>query len=395
MMPNLKKPLISVLLILAFAGVFSSGIFLGQLLKVCDTCQPTDVNFSLFWDAYNQLKSKFVDSSKITNEAVLYGAISGMAKSLGDPYTTFFNPTEAKKFTDELAGYFGGIGIEIAIKKAQLTVVSPLENTPAQRAGLRAGDVIVKIDGKDTAAMTDDEAVTLIRGNSGTKVVLTIYRAGWTGTKDFSITRDTIKIPSLKWELLEGDIADIKLFQFSQNLNSDFNKAALEILNSPAKKIIIDLRNNPGGYLEIAQNIAGWFIEHGKTVVIEDFGTQKPQTIYKSEGNAKFLSYPTVILINQGSASASEILAGALQDNNGTKLIGEKSFGKGSVQEGVNMTDGSFLKITIAKWLTPKGTSISEKGLDPDVEVKLTDADFEQGLDPQLKRAIELLKTMQ
>jgi len=394
-MPNLKKPLISVLLILAFAGVFSSGIFLGQLLKVCDTCQPTDVNFSLFWDAYNQLKSKFVDSSKITNEAVLYGAISGMAKSLGDPYTTFFNPTEAKKFTDELAGYFGGIGIEIAIKKAQLTVVSPLENTPAQRAGLRAGDVIVKIDGKDTAAMTDDEAVTLIRGNSGTKVVLTIYRAGWTGTKDFSITRDTIKIPSLKWELLEGDIADIKLFQFSQNLNSDFNKAALEILNSPAKKIIIDLRNNPGGYLEIAQNIAGWFIEHGKTVVIEDFGTQKPQTIYKSEGNAKFLSYPTVILINQGSASASEILAGALQDNNGTKLIGEKSFGKGSVQEGVNMTDGSFLKITIAKWLTPKGTSISEKGLDPDVEVKLTDADFEQGLDPQLKRAIELLKTMQ
>lgn len=391
-MINFRKIIFSVFLTIAFVGIFFSGIYYGKSLIICDTCQPTDVNFSLFWNAYNQLKLKFVDSSKITDSTILYGAISGMAQSLGDPYTTFFNPTEAKKFTDELAGYFGGIGVEIALKKDQLTIVAPLENTPAQKAGLRAGDTIVKINGKDTVTISTDEAVTLIRGDSGTQVVLTIYRKGWTGAKDFAITRDIIKIPSLKWELLNNNIANIRLYQFSQNLDSDFNKTALEILNSPAEKIIIDLRNNPGGYLEIAQNIAGWFVEKGKTVVIEDFGGKSPQTIYKSEGNARFLNYPTVILINQGSASASEILAGALKDNNKTKLIGEKSFGKGSVQEGVNMLDGSFLKITIAKWLTPNGISISDTGLNPDIKVELTDADFEQNNDPQLKKAIEILK---
>lgn len=394
-MTFLKRIFFFIILIFAFVGVFIGGSYYGKNLVVCDVCQPSDINFSLFWTAYHQLQEKFVDPAKLTPQNILYGAISGMAQSLGDPYTTFFNPEDAKKFEQELSGFFDGIGIEIGIKKGELTVVAPLEGTPAQKAGLRAGDKIVKIDDKDTANMTSDEAVTLIRGQKGTQVTLTIYRSSWTKPKEFKITRDTIKIPSLKLEFIDENIAHLKLYQFSQNLITDFNQAALEILNKKAQKIILDLRNNPGGYLEVAQNIAGWFLENGKTVVIEDFGNGKEPTTYKATGNGKFSQYPIVILINQGSASASEILAGAIKDNRNIKLIGEKSFGKGSVQEGVNLKDGSFLKITIAKWLTPNGVSISDKGLDPDVKVEITDEDFENEKDPQLDKAIEILKTIQ
>ncbi|MBU4204901.1 S41 family peptidase [Patescibacteria group bacterium] len=393
-MKTLKRILSFAFLVVAFLAVFYSGIFYGKNLVVCEVCAPTDVNFSLFWTAYNQLKEKFVDPSKITNQSILYGAISGMAQSLGDPYTTFFNPTDAKKFEQELSGYFDGIGIEIGIKKEQLTVIAPLEGTPAQKAGLRAGDKIVKINDQDAVGITTDEAVTLIRGQKGTKIILTIYRSGWTETKDFTITRDTIKIPSLEWTLIGDDIAHLEIYQFSQSLVFDFNTAAFEILNSKAQKIILDLRNNPGGYLEVAQDIAGWFLEKDKVVVIEDFGNGKEPQIYKASGNEKFSQYPMVILINQGSASASEILAGALKDNRGIQLIGEKSFGKGSVQEGINLKDDSYLKITIAKWLTPNGLSISDKGLDPDIKVELTDEDYEQDKDPQLEKAIEILENI-
>lgn len=393
-MINLKKVSSFAILIFAFGIIFTGGYFYGKIQVVCEVCPPTDINFSPFWTAYHQLKEKFVEPEKLTDQNVLYGAISGMAKSLGDPYTVFFDPKEARKFEDELAGFFNGIGIEIGIKNRQLTVISPLEGTPAQKAGLRAGDKIVKIDGKDASDMTSDEAVTLIRGQEGTQLTLTIFRTDWTEPKDFKITRDIIKIPSLKWELVEGNIANLKIYQFSENLNQDFNQAAFEILNSPTKKIILDLRNNPGGYLEISQSIAGWFLEKGKTVVIEDFGQGKEQKIYSANGNSSFLNYPVVILINQGSASASEILAGALRDNRNIKLIGEKSFGKGSVQEGVSMKDGSFLKITIAKWLTPNGISISDIGLDPDIKIELADKDYEQDKDPQLDKAIEILKEL-
>jgi carboxyl-terminal processing protease len=257
----------------------------------------------------------------------------------------------------------------------------------------------LKIDGKNTGSMTTDDAVGLIRGQKGTSVTITIFRDDWAQTKDIKITRDTIKVPSMEWSLLAspgeaGGVAYIQIYQFGETLSSDFSAAALKILQSPAKKIVLDLRDDPGGYLSIAQEIAGWFLQKGQVVTIEDFGKGKEQQIYKTEGNSIFANYPIVVLINQGSASASEILAGALRDNRNVKLIGAKSFGKGCVQEVVDLRGGSFLKITIANWLTPKGGSISDVGLTPDIKIDITDQDFEQEKDPQLDKALEIVNNL-
>jgi len=392
---NFKKILYFILLIVCFGTFFSLGIWFGVNKIAYCVPQPEGIDFSLFWDAYNKLQENFIDPSKIDNQKIIYGAISGMTRSLGDPYTDFFNPDQAKTFKQTLQGSFDGIGVEIGIRKGKLTVIAPLEGTPGQKAGLMAGDIIMKIDGKESMNMSTEEAVSLIRGKKGTSVVLTIYREDWDNTKDFKIIRDTIIIPSMKWSLENGDTAYIKIFQFDQNLESEFKKASQEILNSPAKKIILDLRNNPGGYLEICLEIAGWFIENGKTITIEDFGKNKPQQIFSAEGNAIFANFPIVVLINEGSASASEILAGALRDNRGVKLIGTKSFGKGSVQEVVDLKGGSFLKVTIAKWLTPAGNLISEIGLEPDIKIEATDKDIESGKDVQLEKALEIIKGLQ
>src|SRR3989344_2916796 len=350
-----KKIIYSSALTICFFTIFALGIWVGvEKIAYC-VPQPENINFSLFWDAYNKLQEKFIDPEKIDDQKIIYGAIEGMAKSLGDPYTSFFSPEDAQRFAQDLSGTFEGIGAEIGIKKNQLTIVAPLEGTPAQEAGLKAGDSILEINGKNTSDFTTEEAVNLIRGPKGTYVTLTIYRDGWPSAKDIEITRQTIKIDSTKWELKDGNIAYVQIFQFDESLSGDFKNGAYQILQSPAKKIILDLRNNPGGYLETAQEIAGYFLKKGQTVTIEDFGEGKEQNIYVSQGNGELANYPIVVLINQGSASASEILAGTLRDNRNVRLIGEKSFGKGSVQEVVDLRGGSFLKITIAKWLTPKG----------------------------------------
>lgn len=393
---NIFKKIIYFLVVVAiFFGVFVSGFYVGKNQVVCQAVKPETINFSLFWDAYGKLLGKFMSPEKIIEEKILYGAISGMTKSLGDPYTDFFDPEHAKTFQQNLEGSFGGIGIEIAIKKGQLTVVAPLKGTPGEKAGLKSGDLIVAIDGKNTTDMSTEEAVTLIRGTKGTEVTLTIFHDGWNKTKDIKIVRDTIKVDSLTWELKEKNIAYIKINQFDQNLSADFRKIAFEILKTPVNKIVLDLRNNPGGYLEVSQDIAGWFLESGQIVTIEDFGKSKTKQLYKANGNSSFKNYPIVILINGGSASASEILAGALRDNRNVQLIGEKSFGKGSVQEVVALQDGvSFLKVTIAKWLTPKGNSISEVGLAPDVKVEISDTDFTNKKDPQLDKALEIIRDL-
>ena len=391
---NYKKIIYPIILIVCFAGFFGLGIWVGVTKIAYHVPQPGTIDFSLFWDAYNKLQQNFIDPSKINDQKIVYGAIEGMANSLGDPYTSFFDPQQAQRFQQDLSGSFEGIGVEIGIKKDMLTVIAPLKGTPGEQAGLKSGDIIAKINGKDSINMTADEAVNLIRGPKGTSVTLAILRDGWNNTKDFKIIRDTIKVPSIEWSLKDGDVAYIQIYQFDDTLSSDFKKTALEVLNSPAKKIVLDLRDNPGGYLEVAQDVTGWFLQKGQTVAIEDFGKSKPRQIYKAEGNYELANYPTVVLMNQGSASASEILAGALRDNRNVQLIGNKSFGKGSVQEVINLNGGSFLKITIAKWLTPKGSSISEIGLAPDVKIDITDHDIQQKKDPQLAKALEIVSNL-
>lgn len=395
---NIKKIVIGVVVVLVLALVFVSGAWVGAKKISYYVPQPGTIDFSLFWDAYNKLQENFIDSSKITDQTVIYGAVEGMTNSLGDPYTNFFNPQQAQRFMQDLSGSFNGIGVELGIRKDLLTVIAPLKDTPGEKAGLRSGDIIMKINGQDSVSMSTEEAVNLIRGPKGSSVTLTIFREDWGDTKDIKIIRDVIKVPSIDLSFKDGDIAYLQIYQFDRATRSDFETAALNILQSSAKKIVLDLRDNPGGYLDVAQYIAGWFLQSGQTVVIEDFGKrpqgQPQQQVYKADGNSSLASYPVVILINQGSASASEILAGALRDNREVKLIGAKSFGKGSVQEVLDLRGGSFLKVTIAHWLTPNGDSISDIGLTPDIKIDITDEDIEQQKDPQLDKALEIIKNI-
>jgi len=388
----IRRSFVLVFITIALIVSFGLGILAGRTSITCKFCPPEDLDFSLFWEAWHKIQEGYIKADEINVQELIYGAISGMVDSLEDPYTVFFNPEEAETFFEDVSGRFEGVGMEIGIKEGQLQVIAPLEGTPAQEAGLRPGDKIIAVDGASTMNITIEEAVHLIRGPKGTEVVLTIFRNEWKDSKEITVKRAVIKVPSIKWELLEDDIAYIKLYHFSERVDRDFKEAAIEILKSPAEKIILDLRSNPGGYLERSQDIAGWFLERGQVVVIEDFGGKQEQEIYKAEGGAEFLNYPMVILINQGSASASEILAAALQDNRGITLIGETSFGKGSVQLMENLTDGSSLKITVANWLTPNGNYITDMGLEPDIKVEMTEEDYNENRDPQLGKAIEILK---
>lgn len=393
----------SILFLVIIGAVFYFGFWLGQTEKTLKTPAPITppliteegrpIDLTLFWEAYQRLEEQYINKEDLKPEKLLYGAIKGMVKSLGDPYTVFFSPDESKRFLEDVSGEFEGVGMEIGIKKGNLTVIAPLEGTPAFRAGLKAGDKIIKIDGKSTIDITLEEAVNLIRGPKGEAVVLTIERDTWDKPRDIKIVRDTIKVPSVKLEIKEGNIGYLKLYQFTERADIDFRKAAMELLDSPAEKIILDLRNNPGGYLQVAQDIGGWFLKRGEVVAIESFGREGRKE-YKSPGPSRLVNYPLVVLVNKGSASGSEILAAALRDNRGVKLIGEKTFGKGSVQEVSRLSDNSSLKITVAKWLTPKGKLINEKGLEPDIKVEMTEEDYQQDRDPQLDKAIEVIKGM-
>ena len=401
MISFLRKPLPFLFLLVAVVLSFGSGFFFGKqqarLVPIegvinLEAGKPSAVDFSLFWDSWVQIREKYAKSASLNPQDLVYGAIRGMVASLQDPYTVFMDPKEAKMFLDDVTGSFEGVGMEIGLKKNILMVIAPLEGTPAQKAGIRAGDMILKIGDKNTDGLSTEEAVALIRGPKGSVVKLLIMRSSWEQPKDIEITRAVIEVPSLKWEMKEGDIAYVRIFQFSEKAGDDFQKAAAEIEKSSAKKIVVDLRNNPGGYLEIAQYIGGWFLERGQVVVTEDFAAQGKKQEYLSQGPSKLLRYPVVVLMNEGSASASEILAGALRDNRGAQLVGTKSFGKGSVQELQNLRDGSSLKITVANWLTPKGMVINGQGLEPDVKVELGETDLEQEKDAQLDKAIEIAK---
>lgn len=373
-----------------YAG-FSFGFSERPSFVVNDEDNPLGVDFSLFWDAVDVVKNKYVDAESVQEKDFLYGAIRGILRETGDPYSAFFEPVDAKKFEQDLSGSFGGIGAEIGIKNDQLVVIAPLKNNPAEKVGLKAGDKILEINGTSTEGIAVDEAVKMIRGEPGTEVVLTIFREGWKDSKKFPITRAIVVVPTLDSEMKTSDIVYIQLYNFNGNAESLFYQAALSALLKGAKGMILDLRNNPGGYLDTAVNLAGWFLKKGEVVLVEKFHSGE-RKLFRASGNSALTYMPVVLLTNGGSASASEILAGALRDNRGIKLIGEKTFGKGSVQEIENLKDGSTIKISIAEWLTPKGTVINKKGLEPDIEVKPTEADAEKKKDPQLDKAMDVIR---
>ena len=367
-------------------------------------------NLDTFWKAWDIVHERFVDSDSLDSTALVYGAINGMLSATDDPYTVFFNPEENKAFEEDIAGSFEGIGAEIGVKNHILTVVAPLDESPAARAGLRAGDAIIKIDGEVTSDMSIDQAVKKMRGAKGTNVTLTIFHSGDDDTRDVVVTRDTISVKSVKVEWKESDtVAVMKVSQFGETTVDEFGAAAKAVMDKHPKGIAIDLRSNPGGLLDASVRIASLFLPKNTTAVIEE-DRNKKQDPMKTLGSVRvdisgkseslsanmFGGIPTVVLIDSGSASASEILAGALRDNrDDIVLVGEKSFGKGSVQELVPVTKDTSLKVTVAHWLTPSGRQINKEGIAPDVEVERTSEDYNANRDPQLDRALSILREKQ
>ncbi|MFA6273426.1 MAG: S41 family peptidase [Candidatus Paceibacterota bacterium] len=373
--------------------------------------KPDKVDFASFWQAWNVINEKFVTAAtSTTDQEKVYGAIEGLAKSLGDPYTVFFPPEENKAFETEISGKFEGVGMELGIKDNILSVVAPLKDTPAFRAGIKSGDKIIKINDTLSADMSIEAAVKMIRGPRGTPVTLTIAREGKNEPLEIKIVRDVINIPTIDTEIkkivasADGDgttnpwqneVYVIKLYNFTGNSVNLFREALRGFIASGTHKLVLDLRGNPGGYLDAAVDMASWFLPAGKVVVSEEYAVGTEPTIHRSRGYNIFNdSLKMIILVNEGSASASEILAGALREHNIAKLVGAKTFGKGSVQELVKITPDTSLKLTIARWLTPLGHSISEEGLAPDYEVKITAKDVEAKRDPQMDKAVEILKGM-
>ncbi len=403
---NLKQYKLVLIAAILIGTSFGFGIYFGKSGKTesytippiisASNTSSTSANMDAFWATWRALDQKFVythkDAKKITDADKMWGAIEGLAAAYGDPYTVFMPPVEAKSFETSLEGNFEGVGMELGIKDKMLMVVAPLKDTPAYKAGVKKGDIIVAIDGKSAAGMSVENAVKMIRGKAGTDVSIKFAREGVTEPITIKITRGVIDMPTIDTEI-KGDVFVIKLYNFYATSAEKMRQALRSFITSGKTKLVLDLRGNPGGYLESAVDMASWFLPLGKPVVRENFGPEIEEQVYRSKGYAIFTDQlKFAILIDSGSASASEILAGALQEHKIAKLVGTRSFGKGSVQELLKITPDTSLKVTVARWLTPNGISISDGGLTPDYEVKMTDADVKAGKDLQLDKAIEILK---
>ncbi len=364
-------------------------------LSVTSRDVPKDVNldFKLFWDTWDLLSKTYIDKKALDPNRMFYGAISGMVSAIGDPYTVFLPPEQQKSTQEELNGSFEGVGIQLGFNKdKRLVVIAPLGGTPAARAGIKPQDIIVKIDDKDTNGMSLPEAVKLIRGPKGSKVNITIFREGDTDTKSYDLVRDTIVVKSAEVSFKETpsgkSVAIVKLSRFGERTNAEWEEAVKQIVAKNPDAVILDVRNNPGGFLAGAVFIASEFLEGGDVVLQENReGERSP---FKVNRQGKLTEIPLEVLINKGSASASEIVSGALQDRKRATLIGEKSFGKGTIQEAQDLPQGTGIHITVAKWLTPNGRWVNDtNGLEPDVTIEAEKDD--QAKDPQLDKAIELL----
>lgn len=394
-----QKIIISTLAILVALFV---GLYIGsnRNLTVTDSGTnsiPADIaaeaDFTDFWEAWRLIEERHPDGTEVTSDEKVWAATSGLVDSLGDPYSVFLPPEDTESLNIDLKGEFSGVGMEVGKRDDILTVISPLKDSPAERAGIMAGDKILQIDETVATGLDVDSAVKLIRGKEGTSVKLVVAREGTDGTKEISIVREVIKLPVMESEYLEKDgIFVISFYNFGENSSEEFEKAITKFEESGSKKLLIDLRNNPGGYLSAAVNITSWFLPAGEVIVSEESKIESENKVYKSRGHYLSGDYKVVILVNEGSASASEIMAGALQEHNKATLVGTQTYGKGSVQELIPMGNKTSLKLTIAKWITPKGVSISKQGLKPDVEVKL---DLEKlakdNYDTQLEEAKKIL----
>ena len=360
-----------------------------------ETAQPKEVDFSMFWLVWDKLARSYVDKTAINSQKMVEGAIAGMVAALGDPYTVYLPKKANEDAKADLGGAFEGVGIQLGYKEKVLAVVAPLEGTPAKAAGVKPGDLIVhvkdeakKID-RDTDGMTVPEAVGIIRGPKGTGVELTLIREGKEEPIKVLLTRDTIVVKSVVLEI-NDNVAHLKLNRFGDRTQEEWNEAVAQIVAKGARGMVLDLRNNPGGYLDGAVYLASEFLPVGKTVVIQQHGDGTKQESKVTRGG-KLQKIALVVLVNEGSASASEILAGALADWHRAKIVGMKSFGKGSVQQPDDFADGSGIHITIARWLRPSGEWIDKKGITPDVEVKPENGNGDETKDVQLEKARELL----
>jgi len=392
--------------------LFGAGYFLGKkqpeilfkenkpgvAIKRSVPEERQDVNFSLFWDVWDKLEASYLDKEKLNPEEMVYGAISGMVASLGDPYTVFLPPQAQKQSKQDLAGSFGGIGIQLGYKNSHLAVVAPLSGTPAEKAGVKPGDLIVHIKDekkgldKDTQGMSLPQAVADIRGKIGTKIVLTLVREGKEEPFEVEIIREEIVVRSVEVSF-ENNIAHLRLLRFGERTFEEWDEAVEKILeernkNREFKGVVLDLRNNPGGYLQGAVYMASEFLGDG--VVVKQEQSQNGGIESFSVNRAgRLLDVPLVVLINNGSASASEILAGVLQERKRATLVGETSFGKGTIQEAEELSGGTGVHITVARWLLPSGKAIDKEGIKPDFEILMDEKDDTK--DPQLEKAIEIL----
>jgi len=402
---NLLGITLALLLAIAafFSGLQASPLltYAGQTASIFSFFQfgprPDEAaDMTQFWRVWQLMEQRYITASEaemVSVEDRVNGAIRGLVESYGDPYTLFLPPEDSAIFAEGISGNFGGIGMEVGIRDGVITVIAPLADTPAYRAGLVAGDRIIKIDGVLTDGMRVDEAVRRIRGERGTEVTLSIFREGAVDLKDYTVVRDTITVPTVKTER-HDEVFVIRLYSFNAVAERKMKEAMTEFVNSGAQRLVLDLRGNPGGYLQSAVAIAGSFLPSGKVVARERYGSDQQDKLYRSQGRPvrEFKPNTLVILVDNGSASASEILAGALREHGVATLIGVNTFGKGSVQELIDLPGGSALKVTVARWLTPDGVSISEGGLKPDIEVDRTPEDRANEIDPQFDAALSFLR---
>jgi len=394
--------------LLLAAGAFGSGVQFGQgasgstqiaslfsLFAADATTAAAADDLGQFWEVWQLLDDKFAvgtSSQQLSREQKIQGAIDGLVAAYGDPYTVYLPPTDAQSFAADISGEFSGVGMEVGMREGLITIISPLPGTPAEQAGLMAGDVIIRIDEMSAERLRIDQAVDLIRGEKGTVVTLTVYREGEMGLLSIPVTRDTIAIPTVETQQID-DVFVISVYSFNAVAEARVIDALNDFVKSDATKLVLDVRGNPGGFLESAVAISSFFVPTGKVIVQESFVDESKNDTFRSRGRqvGQFTPDNLVVLVDGGSASASEILAGALRDHNLATVIGTQTFGKGSVQELIDLEDGSALKVTIARWLTPNGTSISAGGLEPNIVINRTVQQRQDDQDPQLNAAVRFL----